>query len=306
MNFGVSTINTTKQHIINIVKTQVDLIDTVVVTDVEASTMKILSSNVIDINGCNLTSGIDIKQSSIGILQNTQISSSGSTNTLYGGALNIQNSNSTMRNMTFDYNIAKTGGAIHISCDTYGICQNIISDSTFSNNIAVKQGGAINYDFRRPELSNLTFINNQAAYGPNIASYPVRIVNSVMIDEPIVLTNVTSGMTYHQTIRMLLVDYDSQTMNLVSNSQINIVPVTSGAKLQGVDYSVLINGQADFDNLQFVYGPGQDNIEYVATCDLIDSNKVSYLSLPTNNSIDVSFRYCQPGEVVINNQTCSE
>ena len=50
----------------------------------------------------------------------------------------------------------------------------------------------------------------------------------------------------------------------------------------------------------------KNNIEYIATCDLIDSDKVSYLNFPTNNSIDVSFRYCQPGEVVINNETCSK
>ena len=291
---------------INIAKTHVELMQGITVNEVEAISMQILSSTITEIDMCNLTSGIYVKESSIGVFKNSKISSSGSTSTLYGGALNIQNSNSTMRNMTFENNIAQTGGAIHISCDTYDICQNIISDSTFSNNFAVQQGGAINYDFRRPDISNLEFINNQAAYGPNIASYPVRIVNSVRMDEQIVLTNVTSGMTYHETITMLLVDYDSQTMNLINISQVNIVPVTSGATLQGVDYSVLINGQADFDNLQFVYGPGQDNIEYVATCDLIDQNKVSYLNLPTNNSIDVSFRYCQPGEVVINNQTCSE
>ena len=105
---------------------------------------------------------------------------------------------------------------------------------------------------------------------------------------------------------MLLVDFDGQTMNLVSGSQIKIVPVTNGAKLQGVDYSLLTNGEAEFDNLQYVYNPGQTNVKYLATCDLIDSSKVSYLNLPTDNSIDISFRYCQPGEIVINNETCSE
>ena len=289
---------------INIAKSHVDLIQNVVVNDVKASVIQISNSNVTDINAYNLTSGIHITQLSNGAFQNCRISNSGSNSVLFGGALLIENSNSTMRNITFEYNVAQTGGAIHISCDAYDICQNIISDSTFSNNIAVKQGGAINYNFRRPELSNLTFINNEAAYGTNISSYPVRIVNSFMMDEPIILTNVISGMTYHETIRMLLVDYDRQTMNLVSNNQIKISSATNEAELKGVDYLVLVNGQANFENLQFVYGPGRNNIEYIAACDLIDSDKVSYLNLPTNNSIDVSFRYCQPGEVVINNKTC--
>ena len=111
------------------------------------------------------------------------------------------------------------------------------------------------------------------------------------MDEPIVLTNIASGLAYSKTLRLLLIDYDGQTMNLISNRQIKIVPVTNGASLQGVDYSVLVNGQADFDSLQFVYAPGQDNIQFLATSDLIDSVKVSYLNLPTNGSIDVSFRH---------------
>ena len=256
-NFSVTALTTNIKYMINVAKSQVDLIQSVVVNDVEASVMQISSSNVTDINACNLTSSIHITQSSIGTFQNSRISNSGSNSVLFGGALLIENSNSTMRNMTFEHNVAQTGGAIHISCDAYDICQNVINNSTFSNNTAVKQGGAINYDFRRPELSNFTFNNNKAAYGSNIASYPVRIVNSVMMDESIILTNVTSGMTYHETIKMFLVDYDSQTMNLVSNNQIRISSVTNEARLKGVDYSVLVNGQANFENLQFVYGPGQ-------------------------------------------------
>ena len=132
------------------------------------------------------------------------------------------------------------------------------------------------------------------------------IVNSNSMDGPIVLNNIASGIADSETLRLLLIDYDGQTMNLANNSLIKIIPVTAGASLQGVDYSVLINGHANFDSLQFAYAPGQDNIQFLATCDLIDSDKVSYLSLPTNNSIDVSFRYCQPGEIIINNQTCSK
>ena len=247
-----------------------------------------------------------LNKTSIGIMQNSQMYRSGSTDILYGGAIHFENSNSTLINLTFEYNTAHKGGAMHISCDTYEICKNIINNSLFENNVAIRQGGAINYNFRRPEFSNITYRYNQAAYGPNIASYPVRIIYSDMVDQSMVLTNAASGMAYHQTIRMSLIDYDNQTMNLVSNSQIKIVPITAGAILQGVDYSVLINGEANFDNLQFVYGPGQDNIEYKATCDLIDSDKVSYLSLPTDDSIDVSFRYCQPGEIIVDDRTCSE
>ena len=127
-----------------------------------------------------------------------------------------------------------------------------------------------------------------------------------MTDQNIVLDNVASGIRYSENIALRLVDYDGQTMNLVNNSQIKISPITDNARMLGIDSASLVNGEAEFDNLQFVYIPGQQDIQYIATCNLIDSNKVSYLDLPTNDTISVSFRYCQPGELMINNSTCSE
>ena len=299
----------TTNDLVYLSKSGIDLIQNVTVYDISSTVLHLLESNISVIDKINMhkvDKSIHAKESSIGMMQNSHTHHCGSADMLYGGAIYFENSNSTVFNLTLDHNTAQTGGAMHISCDTFDICQNIIYSSTFSNNTAVEQGGAINYDFRRPELSNITFDNNQAPYGPNIASYPVRIVNSTMINDSMVLTNVASGIAYHETIKMLLVDYDNQTMNLVDGNQIKILPLTNGATLQGVDYAILVDGEAKFDNLKFIYAPGKININYIATCDLIDSNKVSYLSLQTNNLIDVSFRYCQPGEVVINNQTCSE
>ena len=146
---------------------------------------------------------------------------------------------------------------------------------------------------------------NTALYGPNIASYPVRIVRESMTDQNIVFDDVASGIAYPDTIKLLLVDYDNQTMNLVNSNQIKISAITSGARLLGIDSASLVNGEAEFDNLQFVYTPGQANIQYIATCNQIDSNKVSYLDLLTNDTINVSFRYCQPGEIMIDGSTCS-
>ena len=80
-------------------------------------------------------------------------------------------------------------------------------------------------------------------------------------------------------------------MNLVNASLIKITQVTEGAQLKGTDSSTLVNGKTEFDNLQFEFYPGATNVEYRASCDLIDSDKVSYLNLTTNDTISVSFRY---------------
>ena len=91
-------------------------------------------------------------------------------------------------------------------------------------------------------------------------------------------------------------------MNLVNTSQIKIGSSVTGAKLNGLDTSGLTMGQAQFDNLQFQYRPGQANVEYLATCDLIDDDKVSYLNLSASSTINVSFRYCKPGEIEVDNE----
>ena len=104
--------------------------------------------------------------------------------------------------MTFEYNVAQSSGAVYIDRDSYDICQNLIENSVLADNTAIVQGGAIYYNFRIPELLNATFRNNDASYRPDIDSYPVRIVNSLMIDEPIMLKNVASGKIYNETLRL--------------------------------------------------------------------------------------------------------
>ena len=261
-------INTTKDYMMYMARSNINQIMNMTVYDVDVTVLEILESNITlmdDIQIHDAVQGIYARHSSISIIQNSHIYRCGNSNLSFGGAINNKNSDMDMMNITLEYNTAQTGGAIHIDCDSYEICRNVITNSTLSNNIALKQGGAINYNFRRPKLSNMIYRNNKAVYGHDIASYPVRIVKSDMVDESMILRNVASGIAYHETIRMSLIDYDNQIMNLVSNSQIKIVPVTTDAKVQGVDYSVLINGESKFENLQFVYGPGQENIEYIAT-----------------------------------------
>ena len=94
-------------------------------------------------------------------------------------------------------------------------------------------------------------------------------------------------------------------MNLVNTSQIKITPVTEGAELKGTDSSTPVMGKTEFDNLQFEHYPGAVDTIFLASCNLIDSDKTAYLELPTNDTITVSFRYCKPGEYVIDNSTCS-
>mmetsp|Transcript_10414 Transcript_10414/g.10443 ORF Transcript_10414/g.10443 Transcript_10414/m.10443 type:complete len:215 (-) Transcript_10414:1955-2599(-) len=96
-----------------------------------------------------------------------------------GGVLSLVNTDAYIYNSTFADNRAGIeGGALFLSCEVSALrpCAYDISLSTFSNNSARDNGGAIKYDFYKPTLApDNVFSDNSATYGPNIASYPVEI-----------------------------------------------------------------------------------------------------------------------------------
>lgn len=55
-------------------------------------------------------------------------------------------------------------------------CMFNLTGNVFSLNIAGQSGGAIYYDLFPPSnLKENLYINNQAKYGPNYASYPFKL-----------------------------------------------------------------------------------------------------------------------------------
>ena len=147
-------------------------------------------------------------------------------------------------------------------------------------------------------MSNI-FEANQAQYGPDIASYAVRIVELGNIDTNIMLDGVSSGITLtnsptssgKRSLELCLVDFDNQVMVLVDSSNIKISNVTSNARLVGISEALADNGKSTFNDIGFVYAPGAQNIQFEASSIEIDQSKVEHLDLPTNNSISVSFTF---------------
>mmetsp|Transcript_7339 Transcript_7339/g.6553 ORF Transcript_7339/g.6553 Transcript_7339/m.6553 type:complete len:146 (-) Transcript_7339:2854-3291(-) len=94
-----------------------------------------------------------------------------------GGAIEVINTNASIRGCLFENNEAGSqGGALYLSCEDTAklICQYNVTSSTFINNRAPENGGAIKYDFYAPNISDPdnVFIDNYAKYGPDSASYP--------------------------------------------------------------------------------------------------------------------------------------
>lgn len=56
-------------------------------------------------------------------------------------------------------------------------CKLFIENSTFSENFALNQGGAIKWDYYEPEMKNVRFSNNSAGLmGPDISGVAKRVV----------------------------------------------------------------------------------------------------------------------------------
>ena len=147
-------------------------------------------------------------------------------------------------------------------------------------------------------MSNNSFGNNSAQYGSNIASIPYKIVEQNTMNDQIYLNNVPSGLRYDSSIKLMLVDMEGQVMNLENEASVKIRTNMSVSRISGSDSAKFTGGLAEIDGVTFEHYLGANNVPFYLTL----SNSDTQID---NTPMYVSFRYCQPGEIVINNQ-CSK
>ena len=240
------------------------------------------------------------------MITSSTFSHNGNLDYSYGGAMLIKNSEASLINNTCVNNTAIHGGAISFQCTSMTLWNLNMNHNVFEGNTATQDGGVIYYDYNRPVIKNSIFINNHALYGQNIASYPVKIgINDSSFDH-MSFTNVGSGVVYDK-VTFVLLDYDNQTMVLNNQDYIKINPSNfSQSSVLGTNHGQLTNGIASFSNLILQHQPGASNITFVASSKAIDKNKIeSVFGSPiSDNTIDVSFRWCKPGEIYDNINSC--
>ena len=113
----INNITTTSEHVILLSGSMISEISNCSIIDINKTACHILKSTITLINNMrveNAISGLYIEQSQIGMIQNSKMLNCGSNSFINGGAMLIENSNSTISNVTFDQNVAKIGGAVHI------------------------------------------------------------------------------------------------------------------------------------------------------------------------------------------------
>ena len=125
-----------------------------------------------------------------------------------------------------------------------------LNNTNFTNNSAVLKGGGIYYNMVRPDFNNCIFSNNTASYGPDIASYAVKIVEKETNKNTVYLNNIASGIEYEKDINLKLIDYDGQIINQESKNMIRILN-KNGSEVEGIFPVRFINGEAKLDSLRF-------------------------------------------------------
>ena len=153
-------------------------------------------------------------------------------------------------------------------------CVTILQNVTFQNNYASVKGGAIYYDLYRPVMTNVRFINNTSPSGPNISSYPVKVVLTGTNSSFINLTNVASGQTQDVNLIFNVVDYDNQLSSTTSGGRIIISSAVSNTSVLGLSSASIVNGSATFTSLMFVANPGSVNVPFKISSNAIDSSKL--------------------------------
>jgi hypothetical protein len=124
------------------------------------------------------------------------------------------------------------------------------------------------------------------------------------------IENLGSGITHEDPVMMALRDYDDQIMVLDSISQVVITSVNaSESTVAGFNNDVLDKGIAQFDAFQVRTEPGTSNVQVQASSKAIDTAKIAetFEGQISENIIDLSFRYCKPGEMSVGDvcSTCS-
>ena len=162
------------------------------------------------------------------------------------------------------------------------------------------------YDLYRPTFSNLKFDNNVALYGPDIGSYAIQIRIGNNTQQIFTVSNATSGQI-SQEFQFSILDFDSQIMNLDSTSKITVKAKASGSQVDGKNIGVANLGNVNLSELIFIYKPGSQNVKFSVNSDSINLNtaKAIYGSNYSLPIISVNFRFCRPGEYILQSKWIS-
>ena len=154
------------------------------------------------------------------------------------------------------------------------------------------------------------FDGNSAQFGPDIASYAVRIKqvvsnsNGSSLADIVELDDVPSGLVIDSSIELAVVSAEQdQIMVSDSKSIIKIVALDASSKVSGQNTDTLTQGRANFTNTLFTAAPGRRGVKFRLVSSAIDYTVIQHLDPVkyADQIVTVNFRWCKPGEIQIGN-----
>jgi hypothetical protein len=145
-------------------------------------------------------------------------------------------------------------------------------------------------------MMNNEFTNNTAVYGPNIASYPVKImeIKGSEIQEISILNNIPSGEEIESPLYFGIVDVsETKIVNSINTGSILVSPVTEGASVLGSNTAALVKGRTTFSNIIFKSSPGAKNVKFKISTTQINYRKIQFLNSEkyADQILTVNFRW---------------
>lgn len=144
--------------------------------------------------------GFKVEHSNFNLVSNSYFGQNGRVGFLRGFFWNY-NSNFTFVNVTFDGNTAKQGANFYYEWSNRPFWLTTFENVVFKNSEATQMGGSVLYFLYRPVFINVTFSKNIAPYGPNIASYPVKVILYGTTSSNFELDNIASGQLYPKQLK---------------------------------------------------------------------------------------------------------
>lgn len=213
---------------------------------------------------------------------------------LYIGAVNADVKAIKITNSTFANNSAYLGdaGAIKLGCEAALSCEIAVSFCNFTGNSASANGGAIYWTRTLPILSNNRFADNTAAYGPNIASFPIRLEINEFPSKSRELKVFASGQESDGLLLVKLLDHQGQ---VVTTDNLSTAVLTaynmSSVSIQGNLKAVANRGTFTFSEIKVTTDPN-------TTASLL--LMASSLKYPTG--LEVFVRPCVVGEALVSKE----
>ncbi|CAG9309876.1 unnamed protein product [Blepharisma stoltei] len=224
-------------------------------------------------------------------------------------------SDSDQANTKIQYGI---GGGLFLNCKDLDICKFYLINNYFRGNAASYNGGAYAWDDIMPISIDNIFLNNSAAYAPNVASYPIsmvaessnsslrRLESRSLGAPPIIanLENVASGQTYTTPLIIALIDHDGNVVKTDNTSTAELQTIDNKTTVSGLIRVVAVEGIYTFSSFTLTGYPGVNTkiLVYTSAIDTSKSTKAKddaeYHQIML---INVTFRLCQIGEATVGN-----